>query len=181
MKTKDTAAPAAEALDEIIDSARLLAQWRAGMAELVGTLNAGIESLKADALPELRAAIDAAASEWQHLEQLLRAHPELFQRPRSLEAHGIKFGWQKGKGSLGITDPDRTVRLIRKHLPDQADVLIATKEVPAKDALAQLSAADLKRLGVEVKDAGDQVFIKPVETGVDKLVKALVSAKVEGE
>ena len=179
------AAPAAvpsPALVEIIASAHVLSRHRAQLALMVQALNEGIEALKADKLPEIRAAIDAAGGAWQQLEAELKAHPELFVSPRSLEAHGIKFGYAKGKGGLDIADPDRTVALIRKHVPpDQAKVLIATKEAPVKDALALLPAAELKKLGVEVKGTGDVVFIKPAEGAVDKLVKALVTAAVEGE
>lgn len=179
--TADTEGAAAQCLDALIDSAAVLSVSRQQLGQLVQRLDADIAALKADALPSIRAAIDSAALAWSLLEFHVRNHPELFVKPRSIEAHGIKFGYQKGKGGLEIADPDRTVTLIRRHLPDQADVLIATKEVPAKDALAQLSVADLKRVGVEVKGTGDQVFIKPSETSVDKLVKALVSAKAQGE
>jgi hypothetical protein len=66
------------------------------------------------------------------------------------------------------------VARIKKHLPEQADVLIKLKETPVKDALAQLSAAELKKLGVTVSEAGDQVVVKPVDSEVDKMVDALM-------
>lgn len=184
MTKKPKQAPQAEtppALQEIITRAEALAIARAQLNDLVSALNAGIEALKADKLPEVNAAINVAAYAWKTLEEEIAEHPELFTKPRSLSAHGIKFGFQKAKGSLEIADPDRTVLLIEKHLPDQVELLIAVKKSPVKDALAQLPAADLKKLGVQVKDTDDVVFIKPAEGGMDKLVKALVASAVEGE
>lgn len=170
-----------EALQEIIDRARVLAQRRDHLGTLVRALNEGIEALKADNLPQIKAAIAEGSDAWKALEALVLAHPELFDKPRKLTAHGITFGYEKGKGGLEIDDPDRTVQLIRKHLPDQADVLITVRESPVKTALAQLSAADLKRVGVEVKRTGDVVVIRPADGEIDKVVRALVRAAVDDE
>ena len=46
-------------------------------------------------------------------------------------------------------------------------------EKPAKDAIGQLSVADLKRIGVHVVDAGDEIVLRPIEGDLDKLIKAL--------
>lgn len=180
MPKKKVARPS-PALAEIIERASWLASTREQLARMVEELNKGIEALKADRLPDIRTAIDAAAEAWKGLADEIRAHPELFASPRTLQAHGIKFGYQKGKGGLEIADEDKTVELIEKLLPDQVKLLVSVRKVPVKDALAQLSAAELKRLGVEVKGTGDVVLIKPADGSVDKIVKALVAAAVEGE
>lgn len=146
---------------------------------LVSALNRGIEALKTDHMPALRESIGEATAAWDGLLTLVQANPQHFKKPRTVVMHGIKFGFEKGKGGLDIVDPDKTVTLIRKHLPDQADVLIATREVPAKDALAQLPADQLKKLGVNLKGTGDRVVIRPADGDIDKLVKVLVDASVE--
>lgn len=178
---KKAPTPPAPALEEIIDHAHLLSRTREQLGTMVAELNKGIEALKADALPEIRTAIEAASSAWEQLAAAVREHPELFTKPRSLEAHGIKFGYRKGTGGLVIEDEERTVQLIEKHLVDQVDVLVSVRKVPVKAALAQLPATDLKKIGVEIEGTDDVVFIKPAEGGVDKLVKALVKAAVEGD
>jgi hypothetical protein len=165
-------------IETLTERAEVLSRARKHLAMLVMALQEGIEHFKADQMPNVRSAIEVASGAWSALEADIQAHQELFVRPRSVVAHGIKFGLAKGRGGLVIEDEDRTVALIRKHLPDQADVLIATREMPVKDALVQLPAADLKRIGVQVKDTGDQVLIKPADGEVDKLVKALVAAAV---
>lgn len=174
-----TPAPTATTLDDITAKVHDLAEQRAKLNGIVTELQRGIEALKADRMDELRTAIGAATEAWQALEASIRENPGLFERPRTLRAHGVQFGLEKGKGSLAIADQEATVKLIKKHLPDQADVLISTVEVPVKAALAQLSAADLKRIGVELKDAGDRVVIRPADGEVDKMVRALIKAVVD--
>jgi hypothetical protein len=166
-------------LDDIELKAKALAEQRALMGQLVGELNGGIAALMQDRMPAVRQAIDAAALAWTDLEDAIRANPQLFIRPRTVSMHGIKLGWEKGKGGLEIPDPAKTVALIKKHLAEQAEVLIDVKETPAKGALAQLAVADLKRVAVNVKDAGDQVVIRPADGAVDKLVKALVKNAID--
>jgi hypothetical protein len=92
---------------------------------------------------------------------------------------GVKLGYQKAKGTLDYDDAEAVCARIRKHLPEQADVLIATRETPVKTALAQLPAADLKRIGVTLSDAGDQIVVKPVDSEVDKMVDALLKDATE--
>jgi hypothetical protein len=177
-KKNEAAAPAPDMADTI-ELARVLSSDRDKLHTLVSELNRGIEALKADSLEDIRAAIDAAADAWQKLLDDVKAHPERYVRPRSVEAHGIKFGLAKGKGKLKIADEAKTIGLIKKHFPELANVLIDTTESPSKTAIQNLPAADLKKIAVEIDGVGDVAFIKPAEGAVDKLVKALVTAAVE--
>lgn len=166
-------------LDELNLRALALSNARHHLGTMVQQLNAALEALKANEMPAIRAGIDAATAAWAELELGIQSNPGLFVKPRTVAAHGITFGIQKSKGSIKVPDEEKTVALIRKHLPEKADVLIGTKEVPVKKALEQLPAADLKRIGVQVTDGQDTVVIRPAPSDVDKLVKALVKADVE--
>lgn len=169
-------------LDEIIDGeVQALALARANLGTLVHALQCGLDALKADHMAGIREAIDEAGAAWQALEAQIKANPLLFVKPRTAVAHAIKFGLAKGQGSMEIPDPEKTLLLIRKHLPEQAQALIDVKETPRKEALEKLAAADLKRIAVHVVSAGDRVVIKPADGEIDKLVKALVKAKVDEE
>jgi hypothetical protein len=161
-------------LGDIEKNAKTYADARAKLADVVAELNEGIDALKKQHLPAVRRALNRAAEHHEALRAMIDAAPELFVKPRTLVLHGVKLGYQKGKGGISFEDPARVVQLIRKHLPEQADVLIATKEAPAKDALANLPVADLKRLGCSVVDAGDTIVIKPTDSEVDKMVDALL-------
>lgn len=178
-KKKEAAAQPNAALADTIELARVLSANRDTLHTLVSELNRGIEALKADSLEDIRTAIDSAARAWQKLLDDVKAHPERYVQPRSVEAHGIKFGLVKGKGRLKIADEAKTIGLIKKHFPDLAGVLIDTAETPSKTAIQNLPAADLKKIGVEIEGVDDAAFIKPADGAVDKLVKALVAAAVE--
>jgi len=49
----------------------------------------------------------------------------------------------------------------------------------SKAALANISVADLKRIGCTITDDIDAVLIKPTDSEVDKLVMALLKEEVE--
>lgn len=166
-------------LEELNERALALSNARLQLGQLVQALNAGLEALKANEMPAIRVAIEQATAAWAALEAGVQSSPGLFVKPRTVAAHGVTFGIQKSKGVINIPDADKTVALIRKHLPEKADVLITTKEVPVKKAVEQLTAADLKRIGVQVTEGQDTVVIRPAPSDVDKLVKALVKAEVE--
>jgi hypothetical protein len=155
------------------------ASARDQLSELVRALQAGIDALKAEAIPEIRAAIRRATTQHDRLKALIESQPELFTRPRSQTFHGIRVGYQKSKGRLVIENPEQTIKLIRRHFPEQADVLIATTESPVRTALNGIAAADLKKLGVTITGAGDAVLIKPVDDEIDKMVDALLDAATD--
>lgn len=161
-------------LAEIERSAKHYAEAREHLAGIVATMNEGIETIKRDHMKRLKKAVNEAAERHDALKALIETAPGCFIKPRSVIFHGIKLGFQKGKGKIEWDDADQVVRLIKKHYPEQADVLIATSERPAKEALANLTAAELKKLGISVTDGGDAVFIKPADSAVDKMVDALL-------
>lgn len=167
------------AIDNISKRAEVYATARQLLADQVGAFNDGLAELRKDHIPGIKKALAKAADAEAALRALIEAHPDCFTKPKTQVFSGVKVGYQKGKGTISFEDADSVVARIRKHLPDQADVLIRSKEVPVKDALAQLSAADLKKIGVSVTEAGDQVVIKPVDSEVDKMVEAMLKAAGE--
>lgn len=147
---------------------------RAALREKVEALNEEIERLKRQRLPQIRKLVEQASERQQALHVAIEESPELFKKPRTVIFHGIKVGYQKGRGELVWEDDETVVKLIYKHFPDQADTLIKTIQKPLKTALAQLSVQDLKKIGITVVDTGDEVIIKATDTEIDKLVNALL-------
>lgn len=166
-------------LSDIETRAKRFAEAREKLAAIVADLNDGIQALKRAAMPELKRAINRASEHHEQLKTLIEDAPELFVKPKTVMFHGIKLGYQKGKGKIEWDDADQVVRLIKKYFPEQADILISTTEKPAKDALNNLTAAELKKLGISVVEGGDAVFIKPADSAVDKMVDALLKAATE--
>lgn len=136
-------------------------------------LEKAIGELKRGASGSIRKASLDVADKKQRLECVITESKELFQKPKTMIIQGVKVGFQKGKGKLEWDDNAQVVKLIRKHFPEHTDLLIKVEEKPAADALANLSVAELKKLGINVFDAGDQVVVKPVESKIDKHINEL--------
>lgn len=166
-------------LAEIEKQTQKYSEARDQLAELVSSLKAGIDALKKDSLLGIKKAIKRAAEHHDRLRAMIEESPELFVRPKSKVLHGIKIGYQKGRGKIEIDDADKVIRLIKKHLPDQADVLIQTKEEVSRNALKNLSDEELKKLGIKVQTVGDVIVISAIDGDVDKLVNELLKAATE--
>jgi arsenate reductase-like glutaredoxin family protein len=152
------------------------------LAEAVQQLHDGIENLRRSNLPRIKRNLERASELHAEVVALIAASPELFVKPRSVVLHGIKVGYEKGKGAISFEDADQVVKLIGKKLPDQADVLIKTTSKPVKSALKQLTVQQLKSIGCTVEESGDQVLVRAVDSEVDKLVSALLKgAEAEAE
>ncbi|HXG29582.1 MAG TPA: host-nuclease inhibitor Gam family protein [Nevskiales bacterium] len=161
-------------METIETKTRAYAEARSVLASRVEALNEELDKARRRSLPGIKRALGIAKAAEEDLRAEIEAHPELFEKPRSVILHGVRVGYQKAKGTIEWDDDDRVVALIQKHHPDLFDNLVKTIERPIKTALNTLSVADLKKIGVTVVEAGDQVVIKPVDSDVDKLVDALL-------
>lgn len=168
-------------MKEIEEKAKVFAEARAALGGVCAMFQRDIEATKARHLQALKVTVAIAKAKHAELGALIQASPELFTKPRSVVLHGVKLGYQKGKGKMVIEDEAKTIALIEKHFPEQAEVLISIVKTPAKKALERLSAADLKKIAVLVSDAGDVVFVKDTAAEVDKLVAAFLKDDVEDE
>ncbi len=118
--------------------------------------------------------VQRTVSALDELKALLQRHKKLFTKPRTKKFFGTLVGFRKQKGKVTFEDADKVVALIKQHMPDEADLLIDTTETPAKSTLDNLPSKALKKLGCELKDAGDKLVIKPVKSDVDKHINALI-------
>jgi hypothetical protein len=149
---------------------------RHALADLLNEINEAQRAIISARLGEIRIALAATAAAEDQLKSAIEAAPHLFEKPRTRVLHGIKVGYQKGKGKVEIDDEPKTIRFIREKVPaDQAELLIKVTERVDRRAVGDLTAADLKRLGIRVVETGDQILIKPVDGAVDKLIKALLA------
>jgi len=168
-------------LAEIETATKEYSEKRRQLADLIHDLETQMAVLKRKALPAIRRALDRAIESQDNLRNLIQENPEKFNKPRTRTWHGVKVGFQKSKGTIKWDDKKTVIKLIKKHQPDQVDILIKTTEDPVKTALAQLSAVELKKLGITVVEAGDEVVIKPMDNEIDKIVKALLEDDMPSE
>lgn len=166
---------------EITKRAEALSAARAQLAFAVGIVHDAIRQLQRDKMPELKKAAAKAKDAAAALLADIKANPTLFADPRSYTVYGIKFGMRKGSGTMQWEDDETVVKLIRKHLEDQADILIHVEESPVKAALNQLDVKQLKMIGVTVESTGDVAFAKDETSDIDQVLKALVKIDADEE
>lgn len=166
-------------LIEIDKLTKAFSEARQILADRVRGLEDEIQAIKRKRLPTIKTSVNAVMIRQAELKAALDESKALFMKPKTIILHGIKVGYQKAKGKISWADDAQVVRLIKKHLPDQADVLIKVTEKPIKDALINLPAADLKKIGVTVADTGDQTVIKSTDGEIDKFVDALLKDETQ--
>lgn len=142
----------------------------------VQLMQAEMEKVKAEHLPRVRQLVRTIAANRSKLHTAIDQHPELFEKPKTVVVHGMRIGYMKQRGRVEIDDEEAVIDRVRKLLPEeQAELLIRVRESVDKNAVADLTVADLKRLGITVTADQDVVVIKPIDGEIDKLVKALLS------
>ncbi|HNV72185.1 MAG TPA: hypothetical protein PKO06_20930, partial [Candidatus Ozemobacteraceae bacterium] len=132
-------------LGQLDKMTRDFADARATLEGRVTELNDAIDTIKRKYLPLIKHAVTTALDRKSKLEGEIEKNPQLFVKPRMLILHGIKIGLQKTRDGLAWEDDDQVVKLIKKHFSDQVETLVKVKETPVKQALAQLSVADLRK------------------------------------
>lgn len=161
-------------LGEIENLTKVFADARQQLADRVRGLEDEIEAVKRRRMTGIRNAVNNVLEKQSELKVALEDSRPLFIKPKTILFHGVKVGYQKAKGKISWTDEKVVIKLIKKHLPDQADILVKATEKPIKKALANLPAADLKKIGVTIGETGDQVVIESTDSEIDKFVDALL-------
>jgi len=166
-------------LEDIERLTKDYAEARQVLAERVAALEDELTAAKRRRLAGIRGAKNRAAAAHDRLRAAVESAPELFRRPRTHIFHGVRVGWQKGRGELRWDDPDQVVARIKRFMPDLYDTLVKTRVTPVKSALSRLSVAELRRIGVTVEDSGDQVLIKATDSQLERMVDALLKDAIE--
>lgn len=161
-------------LGDIEKLTKRFSEGRESLSANVRALEDEINAIKKRHLPGIKKSVAQVMERQQWLKDALEDSRALFVKPRTMIFHGVKIGFQKGKGKISWADDEQVVKLIKKHFPEQADVLIKLTEKPVKDALQNLPASDLKKIGVTIEETGDQVVIKSTDSEIDKFVDALL-------
>ena len=126
-------------MKEIEASTKVYAEARTKLAEVVTTLQDGLEALKKDNLPRIRRQVQRLAELEAQLKALIDQAPDLFVKPKTVVLHGVKVGFEKGKGAILFDDEDKVVQLIEKRLPDLVEQLVKTTKKPLKGCLLYTS------------------------------------------
>jgi hypothetical protein len=172
-------------LPEIQKRAQVLSECRDKLSTLFLMLEKSIDTVKLGSMADIRRVARQVAAAHNELVDLIKASPELFQKPRSYVVEGIKFGLQAAAGSLEWDDDAKVCERIERlaesgEIPvDQVELLITTTKKPVATALRQLEPKVLRRLGVTLEGSGDQPLIKSVDSSVEKAVTAVINAAIK--
>lgn len=146
--------------------------------ELEGSVQAledGVRALKRKLLPAIRRLAEESAVRKGELLAAVSAAPDLFEKPRTQIMSGVKVGLQKRRGTIAIDDEAATIRRIRELLPrDQAELVIRVRESVHKPAVYDLTAGDLKRLGIKIESDTDEAIAKIAGEDIERMVDALL-------
>ncbi len=168
-------------MNDIDKMCRDYSETRENLTGRVSALEEELEAVRKKHMVGIRRTIGIAAERSATLRAAIEVSRELFGRPKTVVLHGIKVGYAKGRGKIDWTDDDIVVRLIKRHFPDQAEILIKTEKTPIKSALNNLTVQELKKIGVTAEETGEMIVVRPVDTDVDKIVKALLKDQEENQ
>ena len=167
-------------LEDLQKRAAALSGVRDQMRNLLATMQAGIDTVKNDSLPAIRALARRIAKQHNELAALIEANPALFVKPRSHVVDGLKFGIQKQKGKLTWEDDKKVCDRLDKLAEageitvEQAELCMSCTWKPVVAGLEKLDAKVLKKLGVTVGSDTDAPLIKSVDSEVEKAVNAVI-------
>lgn len=170
--------PAIELLDRRAEDYALN---RESLAADLREMEAQLNAVRDHFLPALKQSAAATSASKAALEAAIAANSGLFKSPRTMELHGIKFGYKMSKGK--IEPGPNTVALIRKNLPEKEETLIKIKEELIKGPLKDLSAGERQSIGCRLVGVGDQLIIKSTTDAIDKVIDKILedAGTVDGD
>jgi len=168
-------------LGAIEEAAKQYSIQFAALKELTTELHNELNKIARLKIGRIKNAANGTAAAQAALLALIEAAPELFVKPQTLVIHGVKVGYKKpGKGSVEWDDDVQVIKRIRKHMTEeQADVLIVTEEHPSADALRNLPAADLAKIGCRIETPAKTAVAAVVTDDVEKLVVRLIDEQLK--
>jgi sarcosine oxidase gamma subunit len=152
-------------------AARKYADARDVLSHHLDDFDTELKALRRRHLSGIKQAAGVAAQRKSELAGAVVDARAAFDDPKTQVLHGIKVGFEKGKGSV-------TARIDQVFRQEADQYLIITRK-PSKAALLTLDAAMLKRLGVKIESDGDQVVIRATGTDIDKLVAKILEEGTE--
>jgi hypothetical protein len=157
-------------LEQLSSTAERLAGKRRELVAAAAEMDLEVLAVRKKHMPALRRLATEVKEMMAKLESAVSSAVALFEKPKSRTVAEIQFGFKKGRGKIEFDDEEKVIARIRKHLPDQVDVLIQTKEAVVKDALGNLDGDMLRKLGVSITEAGNRPFVKPKDADTDQLI-----------
>ena len=161
-------------MERIEQLTKTFSEQRSVLVERATTLEREKESLVNRKINGIKSALKCAIEAESKLIAALEKNKDLFEKPKTHVFHGIKVGFIKGKGSADYDDAAMVISLIKKKLPEKADILIKKTEKLLDNQLKKLEVAEAAKIAVTVTGVKDEPISKAVDTEAEKVIKALM-------
>ena len=161
------------ALQRIETLTKNYADARSLLADEVARLQDEIDAAKRRRLAKVKALFAALADAKGALANEIERNPGEFERPRTFVFHGVKVGYRKQVGEITFGSEQSVIDLLKKKFPERTESTIRVTEKLIVKALAEWSAADLKKIGCNVESDSDAIVIKATETEIDRMIAAM--------
>jgi len=166
-------------LQQIEKLTRAYVDAHRNLADEVEIIQAEIAEVRRAHIRRLRQLAGKAKERRALVLEMVQAGPDLFTKPRSITIDGVKVGYRKQPSKIGWLSAAEVLARIRRRFGKDAEDYIRVSESPDKAALKELSAEQLKKLGVQVIPGVDVPFCQATDDVVDKLVQAMMEEERE--
>ena len=166
-------------LNEIEVLAKTHADNYSVVCGIVEELQAARDKIDQKYLPLLRDKVATAQASRAKLLVAVQDSKEQFEKPRTRVFHGIKVGFAKGKAKLEVADDAVAVQRLEKFFGPDAVAFIHIEKTPNKEALQTLTPAMLRSFGITVTVGEEAAIAKPVDSDLEKTIKALLKQSPE--
>jgi hypothetical protein len=150
------------------------ADARDAVSAIVSAIEEEIAAVKKRHMARLKKAVGIMAERQAELKATIEDNTDIFAKRRTQVFYGVRVGYMKERGKLVWEDDNILIKLIKKYYPDEWTAYVKVVERPLKSSLEQLSAVELKRLGIQVTEDSNVVFIKSVDSELEKMIDAIL-------
>jgi len=142
------------------------------LRDRLAILEDAITNAKREHLPAIRRAVATAKGSRHRLALLIEEHAELFVKPKSREAHGLRIGFRTDRDKWLWPKMPELVARVREILGhDKAKILIHTEEsIPRGRLTTELR----EQLRIPRISGTKRLIIEPLDGEVDKLIDTLL-------
>jgi hypothetical protein len=165
---------------EVENQTKKYADLYSGLTDLLTDMDKEVKWVQDKYRVKIKEEITKLKSTGENLKSLLEENKGSFEKPKTQIFFNIRVGFMKGKGKKEFNNA-KTVELIKKYLSDKKDSLIKIEETVISKALDTLTAIELKKVGVHIEDAQDEIVIRPVDTEIQKAVNKIISEIIDKE
>lgn len=162
-------------LKEIEKLAEQHAEARHELLSLLHQINEETLSIKEKYHEQIRDTSANFALTVGALKMAIEDNTKLFESPRTYQVNGVKYGVQKKKGSAVVSDEAKAVKYIQTHYEDPESLLTTTTTTVNLTAVQKLPAAEIKKMGISIKGAGDAPIISYEKSDIEKMLKSVLA------